>query len=90
MGPLDFVVHFGGFLAPAAFLALVLPPLARLLLRRLKGPALPWQVLVVFVAAALTLAAGLWFFGRDGKMATYAAVVVVSAAAQWLLLRAWK
>ncbi|TFZ04013.1 hypothetical protein [Ramlibacter humi] len=90
MGPLDLLVHVCGFLAPAAFLALVLPPMARLMLRRLKGPAWPWQMLVVFAAAALVLGAGLWFFSRDGKMATYAAMVVVSAAAQWLLLRAWK
>jgi hypothetical protein len=90
MGPIDLFVHVCGFLAPAAFLALVLPPSTRLLLRGARGPAWPWQALGVFAAAAAVLALGLWYFGRDGKMATYAAVVVAAAAAQWLLVRAWK
>ena len=36
------------------------------------------------------LAAGLWYFGVDGKMATYAALVVAIASCQWLSGRAWK
>jgi hypothetical protein len=35
-------------------------------------------------------AAGLWYFGRDGKVATYAAVVLAVATAQWLAARAWR
>ena len=34
-------------------------------------------------AGALTLLAGLVIFGRDGRVATYAAIVVASAAALW-------
>jgi hypothetical protein len=30
---------------------------------------------------------GLWYFGVDGKMATYAALVVVVAPCQWLCQR---
>jgi hypothetical protein len=37
-----------------------------------------------------TLLAGLWYFGVDGKMATYAALVVAIAGCQWLSGRAWK
>jgi hypothetical protein len=36
------------------------------------------------------LAAGLWFFGRDGKMATYAALVVAVATCEWIGRRAWR
>ena len=40
--------------------------------------------------AALGLLAALIVFGRDGKMATYAALVVAIASSQWLLLRGWR
>jgi hypothetical protein len=43
-----------------------------------------------FGAGLVALAAGLWFFGRDGKMATYAAMVLVVATSQWLSGRAWR
>ena len=44
-----------------------------------------WAVAAVNFAAGLAvLAAGLWFFGRDGKMATYAALVIVMGTSQWL------
>ena len=88
MGLSDFMPHLAGFLAPAAFLALTLPLLARLLLR--AAPGLAFQALCVFAAGAATLLAGLWWFGRDGKMATYAALVLAAATAQWLAGRAWK
>ena len=42
------------------------------------------------VAVLLVLVAGLVFFGHDGKMLTYAAMVVVAATCQWVLLGAWK
>ena len=38
----------------------------------------------------MVLVAGLVFFGRDGKMATYAALVLAIASSQWLLLRGWR
>ena len=36
------------------------------------------------------LAAGLVLWGRDGKMLTYAALVVACATCQWVLVRGWK
>jgi hypothetical protein len=38
----------------------------------------------------MVLAAGLWVFGRDGKMATYAALVVVVGSTQWLMGGGWR
>ena len=38
----------------------------------------------------LVLAGGLIFFGEDGKMATYALLVLSVGAAQWLLTRGWQ
>lgn len=91
MGPLDLSLHLLNFLALAAALALALPLLARLLLRGTAG-RVGWalQAGVLFVLGAAVLAGGLWWFGRDGKMATYGALVAVVATGQWALLRAWR
>lgn len=90
MGPIDFLVHLTSFLAPALFLGLALPPAARLLLPGRPGGRFRLQAALVALAAAAVLAGGLWWFGRDGKMATYAAAVLAAASTQWLLVRAWK
>lgn len=91
MGPLDQLLHIAGFLAPALFLGLLLPALSRLLLRK-SAPLLGYwgQAAVVFAAGTAVLLAGLWFFGRDGKMATYGALVALTATVQWILLRGWR
>ncbi len=39
------------------------------------------------VAGVLALGLGLWFFGNDGKMASYAAMVIAIASSQWLVAR---
>ena len=53
---------------------------------------LRWWPPVLFNTSAglLALLAGLWFFGRDGKMASYAALVLACATSQWLTARAWR
>ena len=91
MGPTDFLLHAMGLLAPALFLAVLLPTGTKVLLRR-ASPAVPWWVQCVLLLAvgAAALAGGLWWFGRDGKMATYFTLVVATATTQWLSLRAWR
>lgn len=86
----DLLPHVLGFAAPAAFLALLLPALTRLVLRPTGG--LPWwvQVLALFIAGLTVLGAGLWSLGRDGKMLTYGALVAAAATTQWLVARAWR
>ena len=42
------------------------------------------------VLGSAVLLAGLWWLGHDGKMLTYAALVLVAASVQWLCLRAWQ
>jgi hypothetical protein len=83
------------FMAPAAFVALVIVLLARLFPRFLRSrkmlPLSLWtQITIVFLVSVLLLLAGLVFFGRDGKMATYALLVLGAATCQWALLRGWK
>ena len=48
------------------------------------------QVAIIFIVGVGILVAGLIVFGRDGKMLTYAALVLGAAFCQWVLMRGWK
>jgi hypothetical protein len=48
------------------------------------------QFAINFTAGLAVSAAGLWHFGVDGKMATYAALVAAIATTQWIGSRGWK
>lgn len=90
MGPIDLLIHFLGFFAPAAALAIGVALAARVFgLDRSAGRRWWAAAAINFVAGAAVLVAGLWYFGRDGKMATYAALVLAVALAQWLAGRGW-
>ncbi len=87
--------HLLNFLAPAAVLALLLVLLTRVFARFFKSKrplaqTLWAQAAIIFIANTGVLVAGLVIFGRDGKMLTYAAMVLVAALCQWVLLRGWK
>ena len=47
------------------------------------------QLTVSGVLGSVVLVSGLVFFGIDGKMATYGALVAVCASAQWTMCRGW-
>jgi len=91
MNLLDILLHLLNFVAPALGLAVLLPLLSRLFMKK-QVFLLPWwgQVLLNFVfgVAALTLA--LWWLGHDGKMTGYALLVLSVASSQWLLARGWR
>ena len=84
MGPIDAFWHLLNLFGPAIGLGLIAPSLAKLLWRR-ELAAVPWRALAQWVAAAgaVVTLAGLAILGRDGKMATYAALVLATAAALW-------
>lgn len=87
--------HLLNFMAPAALLALLLVVMARLFFGFFKSKkpfVRTWwvQAAIIFVVNVIILTAGLLFFGHDGKMLTYAALVLGAAFCQWLLLRGWK
>ncbi len=87
--------HLLNFIAPAAVVALLLVLLGRIFSRFLVSKSLVaqsiWeQAAIIFIVNVLVLAAGLVFFGNDGKMATYAAMVLASAICQWILFKGWK
>ncbi len=90
MGPIDLLFHLSSFLAPALGVALGVAFAARLLGLG-RGAAHWWApVALNFLAGVAVLLAGLWFFGTDGKMATYAAMVVAVASMQWLAGSNWR
>ncbi len=90
MGFLGLFDHLLNFVAPAAFVALALALGGRLVARTSGAPRWWMLALLLFVLGTAVLAGGLWWFGRDGKMATYAALVVVCATGHWVLVRAWR
>lgn len=87
--------HILNLVAPAAFVALVLVLLARLFSgfsksKKAARHSLWVEFTIIFVANLVILLAGLIVFGNDGKMATYAAMVLVSATSLWILRRGWR
>lgn len=87
--------HIINFLAPAAITALLLVILSWVFKRFLVSKksliqSKYAQTAILFIVNLFVLAAGLVFFGNDGKMATYAAMVLTSAVCQWVLWRGWK
>ena len=87
--------HLLNLVLPAAAVALLLVLATQLMggLFKSKRPlAQTWygQAAIVFVANVAVLVAGLLFFGHDGKMLTYAAMVAVAALSQWVILGAWR
>lgn len=91
MGPLELLNHLLNFLAPAlvvgSLLAVAGPWVTG---RRGAGMSRLRQALLNLAAGALALLAGLWFFGNDGKMASYGLMVLLTASAQWAGQRSWK
>lgn len=76
--------HALNFFAPALFLALLLPLVGSVLVRR-KRKRLLWQMTLQMLLGGLTLGAGLVWLGSDARMLTYASLVLVCASAQFVM-----
>jgi hypothetical protein len=86
MSVLALLNHALNFLAPALWLALLLPLASRIFFKkRAAAQVIRGQVALIFVVGALVLLIGLVVFGHDGKMLTYLALVLAGASAQWLI-----
>ncbi len=79
-----FLVHFGNFVAPALTTSLLLA------LVPLGGRKAGWigaygrRFTLLFAVGVSMLVLGLLFFSRDGRMATYAMLVVAQGTLMWL------
>jgi hypothetical protein len=84
LNPVDAFWHLVNFFAPAVGVGFIAAGAAKLLWRRdLAGAS--WLRLGSWAGAAMAavLALGLVIFEADGKMVTYAAMVVACALALW-------
>ena len=90
MGPIDSLNHLINFVVPALAVALCMAGPVRAFMRRKRQHSGFWATLAVhFALGVLVLALGLWSFGLDGKMVTYALLAACCASAQWLMDRGW-
>ena len=84
MGSLAFLNHLANLFVPALALGLIAAGLAKLAWRAQLRAQRWWRLAVPAAAAnALVTAAGLAWTGRDGKIGTYAAMVLVTALTLW-------
>jgi hypothetical protein len=84
MGPIDAFWHLANLFLPALMLGLISSALAKLLWRK-ELAVVAWKKLAgpACAACAAVVLAGLVITGRDGRMATYAAMVLACAATLW-------
>lgn len=81
--------HMANFVMPALAMALMMPLAGHWVM---GTAASPWRRRVLWhaVAGILVLLAGVLIQGHDGRMATYAALVLVAATLEWVLHRGWR
>ena len=91
MTALGLLIHLFNFLAPAAVVGLLVAWVAPLVLKNARVHH-SWlaQAVINFLSSATALLTGLWFFGHDGKIASYAFMVLACASSQWLVAKAWR
>ncbi|WP_332871339.1 hypothetical protein [Rhodoferax ferrireducens] len=79
------------FIAPALWVAVLVALVARIFMKkRPLALALYAQAAINFVVGVGALVLGLWFFGHDGKMATYTGMALLCATSQWFMVRGWR
>ena len=88
MGLFDLINHLLNFVAPALAVGLLMAFIAPFLMgkRASAGKRLA-QAAMNFVVGVVVLSVGLVVFGHDGKMLSYAALVLAVASVQWWAVR---
>lgn len=82
---LSVLAHLAGFVAPALGVGLLLWAALRIRRKVRSGFGSTLQLSMLWMAGIAVLLVGLVFFGRDGKMATYAALVLAQGTLAWWL-----
>jgi hypothetical protein len=90
MGPLDILWHGLNFVAPALGVAAIAAAAVKLLWRTVLRDV-SWHRLAGWSAIVGTaaLCGGMVVFGRDGKMASYAAMLLGCALSLWAVGFGW-
>ena len=91
MSFLTAINHLLNFVAPALVLALLQVAGSQLFMRKMavsRGWIAP--IALLFIVGCVVLAGGVLLLGSDGQMLTYGALVLATASAHWLWLRAWR
>ncbi len=85
MSAIDAFWHLLGLFLPALGTGLIAATAAKWLFWRAELRSVRWLRLVAWpvVAGSLALLGGLLILGRDGRMASYGAMVAASALALW-------
>ncbi|HRH87289.1 MAG TPA: hypothetical protein PLO41_10615 [Rubrivivax sp.] len=85
MSAIDAFWHLLGLFLPALGTGLIAATAAKWLFWRAELRSVRWRRLVAWpvVAGSLALLGGLLILGRDGRMASYGAMVAASALALW-------
>lgn len=84
MEPLAFLNHLVNFFVPALGLGALAAALAKLAWRADLAAQRWWHLFALAAAANVVVTlAGLVWSGRDGRMATYAAMVLATAITLW-------
>jgi hypothetical protein len=85
---LDLIGHFANFVAPAIGVAVLLWGMPRLWPKARVGRWAPRrELLALCVLGTGVLLAGLFVFGRDGKMLSYTALVLAQGSLAWWVRR---
>lgn len=88
MGPIDALWHALNFLAPAAVTAALLAAWRAVLDKKSRNPnAIRSSFAIFFAVGTAVLVAGLVLLGHDGRMLTYAALVLAQGSALALVWR---
>lgn len=79
--------HVANFFAPALVVALMLSLVPRLGWGKARWKGFFKDTLWLSLVGVVVLVVGLVWFGRDGRMATYAALVLSQGSIAWYLRR---
>lgn len=91
MGALALINHAINFMAPAIWLALLMPLASRFFMKKSRSAhTIPAQIAIHFIVSFTVLTLGLVAFGNDGKMVTYLVMVLMAASSQWWMQRGSK
>jgi hypothetical protein len=91
MSMVDAILHALNFLLPAFVVAFLVTLAGRFFKQnRPLAVIFTYKFAINFIVCTAVLVIGMILTGRDGKMLTYAAMVITSGTVQWILSGGWR